>query len=537
MRVLLRSIVGLSVLFAGGGALASAPTSPQSIALLFSFDIHAKGAYPVPGLTLDSNKALWGVLTVQHGGSLSERAPGVLFKVNGLDTAAGSGTTGISAVDIPPRAGSATYYALSFDPNNGTGGGLFLGTSLGDTSKVAGRPRRGAIFQFDPLRGTAGGKLVGEGFAVLADFDDGGLVGFDGSFGGIGFARLNGTTTYLVGAARAGTQGDSMGIYSFPYSTRPTAGSFLKSSVAGVNTFMSPPVEDPISSDWVDFPGVEGLSSTTADTFGVQGCAGNGCPGNTDFYTNARTGTQAQFGTSYSAAPDVQTIGIVALANVTAQNPISSDYLWIAGNALVWAQADTVNNSGSVPPSTSNANVLIAHVFSTSQAGGSGADGSWPMGGLVVDPNDGSSLSPNNNAIYYGTTEFGGDNGTGTVYCVIPGTDGTLTYHKLADFGVPGSGGPTHPRGELVAVPDDSGGTWLYGSSVTGGAYNDGTVFELKAGACNAEVTGLVVRPPHAAAARPLSPAAQQALRNPLLYVGAEKMFKAAGFPVTSDGP
>jgi hypothetical protein len=299
---------------------------------------------------------------------------------------------------------------------------------------------------------------------------------------------------------------------------------------------MSPPVDDPISPDWADFPDVVGLSSTTADTFGLQGCGSDGCPANTDFYTNARTGTQAQFGTSYSNATDVQAIGIVALANVTAHNPIESDYLWIAGNALVWAQADTVNNSGGVPPSTSSANVVIAHVFSTSQAGGSGADGAWPMGGLVVDPNYTAGGVLSNNAIYYGTTEFGGDNGTGTVYCVIPSTSGTLTYFKLADFGLASGGAPTHPRGELVAVADGSGGTWLYGSTVTGGQKNDGAVFELKAGACDANVTGLVVRPPHAAAARPPSPAAQQALRNPLLYVGAEKMFKAAGFPVPGDG-
>jgi hypothetical protein len=173
MRAVLRGIFGLSVLLAGGGAQAGVPTTPQSIALLHSFDPNKEGSYPVPGLTLDGANALWGVLTVPHHGSLSESAPGMLFKVNGLNSATGSGTTGISVVGIPARAGSDTYYALSFSPNLGTGSGLFFGTSLGDTSAVAGRPRRGAIFQFDPVRGTASGNLAGEGFAVLADFDDG----------------------------------------------------------------------------------------------------------------------------------------------------------------------------------------------------------------------------------------------------------------------------------------------------------------------------------------------------------------------------
>jgi hypothetical protein len=96
---------------------------------------------------------------------------------------------------------------------------------------------------------------------------------------------------------------------------------------------------------------------------------------------------------------------------------------------------------------------------------------------------------------------------------------------------------PTHPRGELVAVADGSGGTWLYGTAVDGGHKKGGAIFELKAGACDVNVTALVVGTPRARPVSSLSPEALQALRNPLLYVGAKKMFKAAGFPVTGDGP
>jgi hypothetical protein len=532
VRVAFRGIFGLSALLAGGGAMASPPTSPQPIVLLHSFNAASEGSYPVPGLTLDGSNALWGVLTVPPGGSPSTSAPGVLFTVSGLDTATGTGTTGIAKVAIPPLAGSATYYALSFDPNDGSGNGLLFGTSYGDPTLVAGRPQDGAIFQFDPHLGTSGGVLLTSGFTVIQDFNSGGLAGFNESLGGIGFVRPNGTTTYLVGSAN---NADRIGIYSFPYSTSPSAGSFITSSV-GTGFNMSPPVDDPISSAWADFPGFLGLSSTTGDTFGIQGCGGGGCPGNTDFYSNARTGSQAAFGTSYpGGAAEAHSIGIVALANITAQNPISSDYLWIAGNALVWAQADTFNNSGGVPPMTSSGNVVIAHVFSTSLPGGPGDDGSFPMGGLVADPNYLSGGFPVNNAIYYGTTEFGGANGTGTVYCVIPATTGTLTYEKLASFGAAASGAPTHPRGELVAVADGSGGTWLYGSSVDGGANNAGSVFELKAGACNGSVMAAALS--SGAQLPQLSLEAQRALNNQLLYVGASKMFKGSGFPVTGYGP
>jgi hypothetical protein len=47
----------------------------------------------------------------------------------------------------------------------------------------------------------------------------------------------------------------------------------------------------------------------------------------------------------------------------------------------------------------------------------------------------------------------------------------------------------------------------------------------------------VVRRPHHAAAASSLTPAQLKALSNPLLYVGAGKMFKAAGFPVAGDEP
>jgi hypothetical protein len=470
------------------------------------------------------------VLTVPPGGSASTPAPGVLFTMNGLNTATGTGTTGIASVAIPPLAGSATYYALSFDPNDGSGGGLLFGTSYGDEPKsVAGRPQDGAIFQFDPHLGTSGGVLLTSGFTVIQDFDAGGLAGLDESLGGVGALRYN-STTYLVGDAN---DAGSYGIYAFPYSTSPSAGSFTIDSVTS-GFYMSPPLDFPLGSGYAFFPGVLGLSSTTTDTFAIGDCFACGAGG--FIYTNARTGSQAQFGTSYPSpggAADSHSIGIVAVANL---GPDSNDFLWIAGNALVWAQADPLSNTGPTPPETTSANVVIAHVFSTSLPGGPGDDGSWPMGGLVIDPNEVSGGFPIKNAIYYGTTEFGGANGTGTVYCVIPGASGTLTYEKLASFGAAASGAPTHPRGELLAVADGSGGTWLYGSAVDGGAGNTGAVFELKAGACNASVAGpTFFSPPHMAPV--LSSAAQRALLNPLLYVGAAKMFKAAGFPVIGNGP
>ena len=91
-----------------------------------------------------------------------------------------------------------------------------------------------------------------------------------------------------------------------------------------------------------------------------------------------------------------------------------------------------------------------------------GSDGSVPFGPLVFD------ASGN----LYGSTAQGGIGNGGTVYELMPQTNGTWKKKALHGFGV-GSDG-TFPSSVIF----DAAGN-LYGTTSSGGAHNNGTIFRL----------------------------------------------------------
>jgi uncharacterized repeat protein (TIGR03803 family) len=98
----------------------------------------------------------------------------------------------------------------------------------------------------------------------------------------------------------------------------------------------------------------------------------------------------------------------------------------------------------------------------TTLASFNGSNGSSPPGGLLMD------TSGN----LYGTTTGGGAYGNGTVFGLAPGSS---TITTLASFN--GSNG-SNPQAGLIM---DSSGN-LYGTTRGGGAYSNGTVFEVVRG-------------------------------------------------------
>lgn len=96
--------------------------------------------------------------------------------------------------------------------------------------------------------------------------------------------------------------------------------------------------------------------------------------------------------------------------------------------------------------------------------GGSG-DGSQPAGNLIVD-------AAGN---FYGATILGGANNTGTVFELSPDGKGGWTESLLYSFGPQGSGDGLQPQASLVM---DKRGN-LYGTTISGGSNNYGTVFQL----------------------------------------------------------
>jgi uncharacterized repeat protein (TIGR03803 family) len=96
----------------------------------------------------------------------------------------------------------------------------------------------------------------------------------------------------------------------------------------------------------------------------------------------------------------------------------------------------------------------ILHAFT------GGADGLGPVGGLVAD----------RSGNLYGNTEFGGGSNFGTIFKIAP--DGTETVlHAFAD-------GPTDGRAPFGSLLLDKAGN-LYGTTQDGGAQFSGTVFEF----------------------------------------------------------
>ncbi len=86
-------------------------------------------------------------------------------------------------------------------------------------------------------------------------------------------------------------------------------------------------------------------------------------------------------------------------------------------------------------------------------------DGKSPNGSLIFD-----------GTFLYGMTRYGGINGDGIIFKIMP--DGT-GYVKLLDFA--GSTNGSGPIGSLI-----SDGTFLYGTTATGGTNSDGVIFKIK---------------------------------------------------------
>jgi uncharacterized repeat protein (TIGR03803 family) len=95
----------------------------------------------------------------------------------------------------------------------------------------------------------------------------------------------------------------------------------------------------------------------------------------------------------------------------------------------------------------------------TSLASFNGANGQTPAGALIMDTNGN----------LYGTTKAGGKNGDGTVFELVKGS---TTITTLLSFN--GSNGADPVAGLIM----DSSGNF-YGTTESGGAYGDGTIFKL----------------------------------------------------------
>ena len=87
-------------------------------------------------------------------------------------------------------------------------------------------------------------------------------------------------------------------------------------------------------------------------------------------------------------------------------------------------------------------------------------NGATPIGGLLI-----------NGDTMYGTTEAGGDNGSGVIYKLSTTGSGFTVLHQFAAYQGQQTSGP---QGELLGKDG-----YIYGTQYGGGAYNQGTVFRI----------------------------------------------------------
>lgn len=123
-------------------------------------------------------------------------------------------------------------------------------------------------------------------------------------------------------------------------------------------------------------------------------------------------------------------------------------------------QRGGTNNNGTVFSLTSSLTLTVTHNFSALDASGHNTDGSMPNGPLVQGFNTDNNL--------YGTTQYGGANGYGTIFKITPSGVLTTLHSFTASEGV-------NPVGGVV---EDSAGN-LYCTTQGGGANNYGTIFKL----------------------------------------------------------
>jgi uncharacterized repeat protein (TIGR03803 family) len=392
------------------------------------------GASPYGGLIMDASGNLYGTTTV--GGAFQG---GTVFEL-----AHGSGTITMLASFDPPYADSRQS-ALVMDSSGNLYGTTSAGGANGDGTVFEVAKGSGTITTLASFNGTFGGAVSGlimdasgnlYGTTQLQGANSHGsvfelahgsgtittLASFNGAngFGPVadlimdGRGNLYGTTTY-GGANDLGTV-------------------FELAKGSGTITTLA------------SFNGTNGSQPASRLVMDQSG----------NLYGTTYTGGANAIGTVFELAHGSGTISTLASFNVTnGKYPSGSLVRDGSGNIYGTTRAGGVNDDGTVfevAQGSGTITTLASFVY----------NGLNPHGGLAMD----------GSGNLYGTASGGGAFADGTVFEVAKGS-GTIT--ALASFN--GSNG-ANPYGDLIM--DKSGN--LYGTAESGGASGDGTVFELAKG-------------------------------------------------------
>ena len=259
------------------------------------------------------------------------------------------------------------------------------------------------------------------------------------------FNKTNGSTPY------AGVTFDSAGNL---YGTTYQGGDLSLNGGNGYGTVYKIAADTNILSTLATFKGTNGLGPVGGLTFDSAGnLYGTTSSGGTSSFGN-------DYGTVFKIAAGTNSLSTLAIFNSTNGAKPYSVTVDSAGNLYgVTYQGGTGNNGigyGTVYKIVAGTNTITTLVAFNS------TNGANPEGDITLD--GAGNL--------YGTTTSGGTNGYGIVYKIAAGTS---TLSTLASFEYTNGANPA------AGVTIDSAGN-LYGTTVSGGTGNAGTVYKIAAG-------------------------------------------------------
>lgn len=376
--------------------LASGAAMAQKISVLYNFDGGVDSGYPQAGLIRDAQGNLYGTSTGDQGVNAGF---GTVFEI----TAAGTGKvlyrfTGGSD-------GCSPMASLVRDSS----GNLYGTTAGGGTGTCA--SGHGVVFELSPtgtetvLYTFTGGTDGGTPEAPLFRDRSGNFYG----------------TTAQGGAANAGT------VFEIPFGGTETVLYSFSGGGDGAN---------PTSGVVRDASG--NLYGTTANG-GSSACPG-GCG---VVYTISSAGTESTLYTFLGGTKGMFPYGGLAW---------NAHGVLYGTTSILGGSGSCVNGCGSVYSITTSGTQQVMHDFS-------GSDGLAPDAALLSD-----SLGN-----LYGTTYQGGISGAGTVFEINAAGQESVLYNFT------GAGDGANPRSRLLR---DSKGA-LYGTTEFGGAHGFGTVFKV----------------------------------------------------------
>jgi uncharacterized repeat protein (TIGR03803 family) len=471
--------------YSGYGSVFELPQGSTAINVLASFNGTSQGGNPVGGLVLDGNGNLYGTTSAGNG-TVFELAKGsstiTTLAAFGLDGNTGSephagllmdaagnlyGTTSSSsAVDgtvfeLPRGSSTITTIATLNGPLAGVGGygsdpegGVVMDSAgnLFGTTCSGGDFDSGSVYEIAKGSSTAAAVFL---FTPMSGRSPYSSLTIDGRGNIFGTADMSDTYIATIGTA------DTLGtVFEIPHgvsTASPLVSFYNDPNIGGYPD--GPVLEDKSGNlyGWTQgdnagapssiFKISSGSSTITriASVFGPP--TGLALDTNGDLF-----GTTLYAGIFEIPAGATQATTLAPLSNKFPSGNIVVD---THGNVFGATQAQNGANGTiyELPAGASTVSILATF---------NGANGAVPIGGIIFD----------NSGDIFGTTSSGGANGDGTIF-ELP--HGSSTIMTLASFN-----GTNGSDSQAPLLLDASGN--LYGTCTKGGAFNDGTVFELPSG-------------------------------------------------------